>query len=124
MIRSTSQRRAIRRVFEESGRPLSPLEILEAARDEVPRIGIATVYRTVKGLLEDGWLAAVQVPGEAPRYEIAGKPHHHHFHCRSCGAVFDVQGCSPAIKSLSPRGYQTEGHDLVFFGRCPSCKRR
>jgi len=124
MIRSTAQRRAIRQVFEEAGRPLSPQEILDGSRDDVPRIGIATVYRTIKGLVEEGWLEPVQVPGEAPRYEIAGKPHHHHFHCRNCGKVFDVTGCSPALKSMAPRGYQTEGHELTFFGRCPACRKR
>ena len=48
MARNTEQRRAIRRVMEESGRPLSPREILDLARSLVPGLGIATVYRAVK----------------------------------------------------------------------------
>ena len=48
MERETRQRRAIRHVIEEAGRPLSPHEVLKGAQ-VYPRLGIATVYRTLKG---------------------------------------------------------------------------
>ena len=51
MERSTRQRRAIREAFLEAGRPLSPQEVLELARKKVPSLGLATVYRTLKGLV-------------------------------------------------------------------------
>lgn len=123
MERSTAQRRAIRQAFEQLDRPLSPQEILDASRPSAPRLGIATVYRTVKGLVQEGWLVPVQVPGEPPRYEVAGKHHHHHFHCRSCGKLFEIEGCPGTLKSLTPRGFVLEGHELILFGRCSGCKR-
>ena len=94
--RDTRQRRAVRRVLEAADRPLSPQEILEAAQIELPQLGIATVYRSVKTLVEDGILEPVELPGEGQRYEIAGKHHHHHFHCNGCGKVFEVEGCGMA----------------------------
>ena len=72
MQRDTRQRRAIRAVFQDSARPLSPEEVLQAAQAEAPTLGLATVYRNLKGLVEEGWLVPVALPGAAPRYEPAG----------------------------------------------------
>src|SRR5258708_11179952 len=44
-------------------------EILGAAQREVPAIGLATVYRNIKQLMEAGEVQAVDLPGEATRYE-------------------------------------------------------
>ncbi len=79
MERSTRQRSSIRTVMEEAGRPLLPAEILGAAQREVPAIGLATVYRNIKQLMEAGEVQAVDLPGEATRYELSGRAHHHHF---------------------------------------------
>jgi Fur family transcriptional regulator, ferric uptake regulator len=121
MERNTNQRRAIRQVFEEVGRPLSPFEVLELAKKHSPGLGIATVYRTIKVLVEDAWLAPVPLPNEAPRYEVAGKPHHHHFSCKQCGKVYDISGCPGDLKGIAPVGYQVESHDIVLYGSCAAC---
>ncbi len=119
--RNTNQRKAIRDVFDRSDRPLSTQEVLGAARAHRPGLGIATVYRTVKILLEEGWLSCVRLPGEPPRYERAGKPHHHHFFCRGCGRVYEVPGSLALLEALVPRGFALEHHELVLYGRCSTC---
>jgi Fur family ferric uptake transcriptional regulator len=119
--RDTRQRRAIRRALETSGRPLSPQELLAAAHRQVPGLGLATVYRNLKALVEDGEVVAVALPGEAPRYEPAGKDHHHHFRCRRCDRLFEVTGCRPAPFGRPPRGFVVESHEVVWYGRCASC---
>lgn len=124
MERDTAQRRAIRQVLEEAGRPLSPAEVHEAAQTEIPKLGQATVYRTLKALLEEEWIVAVQLPGEAPRYELAGKHHHHHFHCRNCQRVFEVEGCPGNLNGLVPSGFSLESHEVVLYGLCDSCTAR
>ncbi|AEV15936.1 Metal uptake regulation protein [Thermus sp. CCB_US3_UF1] len=121
MERSTRQRRAIREAFLEAGRPLSPQEVLDLARRKVPSLGLATVYRTLKGLVEEGFLTPVSLPGEPPRYEPAGRGHHHHFLCRLCGRVFELLGCDLALEGHLPPGFQAEGHEVTVFGRCPEC---
>jgi Fur family ferric uptake transcriptional regulator len=121
MIRNTRQRAVIREVLERADRPLSTTEILEDARSGVKGIGIATVYRTVKSLTEEGWLVPVELPGESPRYELAGKDHHHHFHCKNCGRVFELEGCIDNLRRLAPRGFRVTGHELVLYGNCQSC---
>jgi Fur family ferric uptake transcriptional regulator len=100
---------------------LSPQEVLDLAKQEAPSLGTATVYRTLKALVEESWLAVVEVPGESPRYELAGKGHHHHFHCRGCGRLFELEGCPENLSFLTPRGFSLEAHEVVLYGRCISC---
>lgn len=94
-----------------------------ASQADCPGLGIATVYRTLKSLVEEGWLARVELPGMPDRFERAGKHHHHHFHCRECGGVFEVPDCLEDIRLLPPPGFLVEDHEVVFYGLCPGCAR-
>lgn len=124
MARKTQQRAAIRRVLGASNRPLSPREVLSAARAAVPGLGIATVYRHLKALLAEGRLAAVELPGEPRRFELAGKGHHHHFLCRACGRVFEVPRCEVDVQATVPAGFQADAHAVLIYGRCADCSRQ
>lgn len=124
MERNTVQRRAIHHVFEQVGRPMGPAEIFEAAKPHAPGLGIATVYRTIKRLLDEGYLQQVDLPGEAPRYETVGRPHHHHFRCSQCERVFDLEPCAADFSALAPAGFALEKHELYLFGRCKECVTR
>ena len=122
MQRDTRQRRAIRRVFMNVGRPLTPDEVLEHGQRMVPSLGLATVYRNVKTLARDGWLSEVELPGGGLRYELAEHPHHHHFLCRSCDLAFDIHRCPDEVEELAPEGFEVDGHELILFGRCADCR--
>ena len=122
--RATRQRDAIRAAIEQAGRPLSPQEILRAARGSVNRLGLATVYRNLKRLAADGAVRLVTLPGDAPRYELTEAEHHHHFQCTRCRRVFDVPGCPGDLRRLAPRGFTVEHHDVTLYGRCPGCAKR
>lgn len=121
MERSTRQRAAIRAVIEAAERPLTPQEVLDGARAEVSGMGIATVYRNLKLLVDDGSVQAVALPGDSPRYESTRLAHHHHFQCRACQRVFDVHGCPGALGQLAPAGFVVESHELTLYGRCADC---
>lgn len=118
----TRQRDAIREVLEAADRPLSPQEILEAAQGAVPRLGLATVYRNLRRLVDEGWLVAVDSVSDNRRYERAGLDHHGHYHCCECDRVFDLQGCAAkAVSATVPEGFTVESHELVVHGRCADC---
>lgn len=102
-------------------RPLTPDEIRVAAARRVRGLGIATVYRALRQLVDGGDALVVEVPGVAPRYERAGRGHHHHFHCRACGQVFEVDGCPGDVGRIAPPGFRVDGHEIVLFGTCASC---
>lgn len=120
--RNTSQRRAIREAIEQAGRPLDANEVLAAA--EAEGLGLATVYRTLKLGVEEGWLMPVELPNAPTRYEKAGKKHHHHFECRTCQKVFDVDGCPGNLNPLVPDGFIMEDHELILYGVCDDAECR
>lgn len=123
MLRQTRQRKAIVTVLDRSPGPLTPLEIHEAARALVPKLGIATVYRTLRSLSRDGDVLQIGLPGETPRYESASRSHHHYFHCRSCSRVYTVHDCPADLQSLVPKGFILEDHEVFLYGQCNRCSR-
>ena len=121
MERNTRQRSSIRDAIADAARPLLPQEVLDAAQANVPSLGIATVYRNLKSLTEDGTLKEVKLPGENARYELAGHHHHHHFQCQQCQKVFDVHACPGDLSRLAPPGFTVKDHDLTLYGDCKDC---
>ncbi|MBS0190503.1 MAG: transcriptional repressor [Phycisphaerales bacterium] len=121
MERNTRQRSAIRTAIDEAHGPVSAREVLELAQRRVKGMGMATVYRTIKSLVADREIVEVAMPGEPPRYETAGKAHHHHFYCRSCGKMYEVEQCPGDLSWLAPKGFKLESHDLLLLGLCDKC---
>lgn len=123
MERRTRQRAAIEDAISAAGRPVGPREILLRARKSVRSLSLATVYRAVRALEEEGAIAAVVLPDEPPRYEPAeiAAEHHHHFRCDDCARVFDLPGCPGGFSDLLPEGFRMTRHDVVLYGRCPDC---
>ena len=121
MERNTQQKEAIRGAFTEADRPLSPDEVLALAGRQVERLSLATVYRNINALVDDGVLVRVEVPGEAGRYELAGKQHHHHFQCDRCRKVFEIAGCFVADPPPLPKGFRSNRHEVFFYGSCAGC---
>lgn len=122
MERRTKQRDAIVAALREADRPLSPQEMLSLAAPRAPGIGIATIYRAIKSMVSEKLLVPVDIPGEPPRHELAGKSHHHHFHCRKCDRVFEMKGCPGPLKKLAPAGFFVQGHELLLYGLCSACQ--
>ena len=120
--RNTQQRKKIREVFEKAGRPLNVEEVHSLVREIIPGLGIATVYRNLKALLDEGAIQLVSLPGENPRYETRVHGHHHHFQCTACERVFDVHACPGDLSRLAPAGFTVEDHELTLYGRCRECQ--
>ena len=121
--RKTKQRDALRQALERADRPLSVEDLLEAGSRRVAGLGVATVYRAIGALLEDGEIEAVEIPGEPTRYERSDKGHHHHFQCEKCERVFDVAGCLENLRKLAPPKFRIREHSVTLYGLCATCAR-
>ena len=121
--RQTRQRDAILQVITEAPGPLSVPEIHEKAIEKLDKLGIATVYRTLKLLQESAQIQPVILPSGESRFESAEHGHHEHFQCRACERVFDVHTCSlPKTRGATlPGGFVIEDHELTYYGTCPDC---
>ena len=121
MVRNTQQGNAIRQALKKAGRPLSAQETLAMAQNKVPGLGIATVYRNLKSLQQDGSVVAVELPGQSPRWELSPEKHHHHFLCNTCDKLYEINACPSDLQRLLPEGYTLEEHDILLRGLCNDC---
>ena len=119
MPRTSPYLQAIASVLTQADGPRSAEEVHEALSET--GVGIATVYRLLNRGVEEGRYIAVAMPDGPTRFEPADRPHHHHFHCRSCDKVYDVMGCPGHPDQLVPDQFQLETHDLLLHGQCSEC---
>jgi Fur family ferric uptake transcriptional regulator len=120
---TTQQRIALAEVISNSDRPLTPVEICSQAQKEIPRLGIATVYRALKQFVAEGQVRAVQIPGVPPHYESAAQHHHHFFFCNHCRRLFNLLGCVRGVLGLAPAGFEIKRHEIVLYGDCADCRK-
>ena len=100
--------------------------LLDSAGDDAALPDLATIYRTVTTLVEQGVLHALTVEGGVTTYGVADKPHHHAV-CTECGTIIEV----PAQRLTSALEHAIEGSaftlseraGLTLHGLCPNCQR-
>jgi Fur family ferric uptake transcriptional regulator len=121
--RMTEQRRII---LEELGKltchPTAD-ELHMLVRNRLPKISIATVYRNLEILSEDGLIWKMDVAGTQRRFDATTK-NHYHIRCNVCGRVDDVH--MQPIDTIEHEaekisGYQVLTHRVEFAGICPDC---
>lgn len=121
--RQTRQRSAILQVLQFANGPLSVPEIHARALKQGGKIGIATVYRTLRLLLESAQIQMVTLPTGETCYQNEPHAHRDHFQCRVCNQVFDLDACPLRLKSGTELsgGFIVEDHQMLLYGLCPTC---
>lgn len=127
--RNTRPRRVIaERLIElaKSGGDFSMDDLWQDLRRREPRLGRATVYRSVEMLVNAGLLERVEFADGTHHYRVCGgNEHHHHLTCTICRCVVEVDICIPAeqFAALSAKtNFAIEGHSITLFGRCSVCR--
>ena len=90
-------------------------------------IGRATVYRTLKLLLDQGLICRLVLGDGSVCYRVSHRAHHHHLVCLACGATEDVDLADVEAVLASVREateYEVIDHRVEVYGLCPRCKRR
>lgn len=118
-LRATAQRRAIYGLFAgtENGH-LSAEDVFEQARAQLPELSRATVYNALGELAEAGLLGVVEGPG--PRQFDANVSPHHHFRCRRCSGLYDIEP-EHIDMTLRKPGFEVERAHVLLEGLCPKC---
>ena len=124
-LRHSRQRDIVTEAFYELEGHVSVEAVLERAREKDPRVGVATVYRTMKLLGECGLAVARRFGDGATLYERGvDQGHHDHLICRRCGCIVEFE--NDQIESLQEQvarrhGFEVESHKLELYGRCAAC---
>ncbi len=125
-LRSTSQRRLVSEVFFSAEGHYSIDEVLAMARAKDPKVGYATVYRTMKLLVACGLANERQFGDTVTRFEIARHDSHHdHLICIECKRIveFEDDEIEAQQEALAKRyGFRLVSHKHELYGVCPACR--
>lgn len=122
-LKMTPQRRMIVEYLQTATHHPTAEEILTAVNRKFPMASRATVYNTLNWLKEAGMVREVYEGGSIRFDPNAG--HHHHFVCRGCGRVEDVE-CeligTPQVSAL-PGRQKVEQVEVTLRGLCAACQK-
>jgi Fur family ferric uptake transcriptional regulator len=129
-LRMTRQRRVIAAVLQKAGEHLDAPEVLRRARQQLPGLHLATVYRALESLKKAGIIDELDLmhfKGTGHYYEARTDKDHMHFTCLQCGSVLEIQ--TPLFEKLKG---QIEGRHglairvarLELGGLCGTCAAR
>lgn len=123
--RNTIQRALVLEAVNELKCHATADQIYNAIVNEHPHISRGTVYRNLNQLSESGEIRKLEIPDGADRFDHRCHDHYH-ARCLKCGQVFDVE--MEYIKDLEKKikdthGFEFSGHDIMFKGICPECKK-
>jgi len=103
----------------------SAQEIHAELRRKGEHVGLATVYRHLQALSEQGSVDAIRdASGETLYRQCGTSVHHHHLTCRTCGRSVEVEGRAVeqwAERVAAEAGFTDVGHTVELFGLCPEC---
>ena len=125
-LKATSQREDIAQVFFAANRHISVEELYSEVRQVNPRVGYATVYRTMKLLIECGLATEQHFTDGQARFENVEEEHHHdHIICERCGRI--IEFVHPQIEQLQEKvareyGFLATNHKMEIYGICQECR--
>jgi Fur family ferric uptake transcriptional regulator len=122
--RNTRQRQLVLQELKEFDTHPTASEIYQRVRERLPKISLATVYRTLESLATMGVIRKLETVGPESRFEGNLEPHHH-LRCRVCGRFEDLYRIPSAAdedRLDNWRGWQISGIRVEYSGVCPGCR--
>jgi Fur family ferric uptake transcriptional regulator len=123
--RVTRQRLQVANALAADGRQVTADELYRSLRRHEPKIGRATVFRTLETLVEAGVARRLELDGHVYAYVACLPEHHHHLACTNCGRVEEIDEAyvRPIAERLAQEmGFQIDDARLDFYGRCATCR--
>ncbi len=121
-LKTTRQRNTIVATFFRMRGHVSVEELLKEVKKVNPRIGYATVYRTLHLLVESKLVEERRFGDGLARYEgHSDVEHHDHMICLECGEIFEF--FNPRLEALQEKlaeenNFKIFRHRLELYGAC------
>jgi Fur family ferric uptake transcriptional regulator len=122
--RVTRQRLVVADALAATGRQATAQDLYERLRARAPRIGRATVFRTLEALVAAGVARRLEGDGHVYAYVACRPGHHHHLACSRCGRVEEIGEAyirPVAERVAAERGFRIDDARLDFYGVCARC---
>lgn len=97
--------------------------IYQQLKKEMPELSMATVYRNLGVLAEQGLIGKIDFGSAQDRFDARIGPHYH-FICERCGSILDLE--LPIDEELNDRvnrvtPFVARRHRIEFYGICDRC---
>jgi Fur family ferric uptake transcriptional regulator/Fur family peroxide stress response transcriptional regulator len=123
-LKATFQRVNILEIIEKNGH-IDIDGIYSQMKQIHPTISLATVYKNIISMTQNGVLVEVPIIGQKSKYELR-KADHIHLICTNCGDVEDkncIDITNQAINSLtSQESFELNTRQINLYGRCSKCQ--
>ncbi|MCB0271733.1 MAG: transcriptional repressor [Bdellovibrionales bacterium] len=124
-LRHSTSREQIAQVFFETQDHITVDQLLEKVKVVNPKIGLATVYRTLNLLQECGLAIKRDFETGSVTFEPYSDKHHDHLICTNCGEIIEFY--SKDVEELQDKialkyGYELTDHKMELYGLCKQCK--
>jgi Fur family ferric uptake transcriptional regulator len=126
-LRHSERREQVVRVFFASAGHVGIEELFRRVQRINPKIGIATVYRTLNLLVDSGLAYRRNFDTGAVTYERPSEHHHDHLICSQCHQVVEfhnekVEGLQDEI--AQKHGFLLHSHKMELYGTCGNCRQK
>ncbi len=124
MKRNTWQREAVRDALGRTEGFVSAQALHASLRGTGSEVGLATVYRALADLAQEGEADSLVQEGESLYRACTPGSHHHHLICRSCGTAVEISADPVeawARQVAADHGFTDPNHVVDVFGLCAAC---
>jgi Fe2+ or Zn2+ uptake regulation protein len=119
----TPQRRLIYKALE--GKTTHPTadEVWAEVKTVMPDVSLATVYKTLRELVDKGFLVEIRHNNDSSRFDPRTDDHSHLL-CIGCNKLEDVSQTFPQLDLAhdQKRGFRMVKNEVIFYGYCPDCQ--
>lgn len=122
-LRITHQRCVVLTALMREPNDATAAALFERLRPTHPKLGLATIYRTLHSLAEAGIVDAL-AHGGSTCYRYCAPGHHHHLTCRSCHRVVEIRNCDLGAwsdRQVEQYGFRSPQHMVELTGLCAAC---
>lgn len=122
--RNTWQREAVKQGLADFADAISAQGLHTFLGQDGVDMGLATVYRSLGVLVEEGLVDAIQSPEGEALYRLCASGHHHHLICRNCGFTVEIEAPDVekwAANEAKKYGFTKPEHHMEVFAICENC---
>jgi len=119
-IKVTPQRLEILKYLDENRTHPTADQIYTELKENNPSLSKTTVYNSVEILEEHDLIQSLIISGSDSRYDFRNDMHHH-FLCKKCNNIIDINIECPNIGRVIKSGHKVEKVSGHFTGVCKKC---
>ena len=122
--RRTRQRAAVTAALADIDEFVSAQELHTRLAGSGERVGLATVYRALQALVDDGEVDVVRTADGESAYRRCSTRHHHHLRCRDCGSTVEIETSATeqwVAQVAREHGFTGVDHVIELIGLCAQC---